>query len=270
MKVISYRTLACSSLKLHKHLSITVWAWGATGATPFESARVNELVFSTPKSFGERECNSNVIGWLVWRKMVLGTLMMPVRERVLRVGESMIFESASLISPLKLFQLQSPGLASKSQVSRYTFIENHSREQNGSRRVARSDVLFIHSRFLCFHSDPYSVRVMVLTKDRTTGFWMRNWWIPWQDLSHLRVMLENSCLRLGRRNEEDTRAHCSVWANPCHRQLLQQYCRWCLAGYRSSWYRFKLSHGCRAQGSAWQMIYRWYRRVSLKGNVGRK
>ena len=48
---------------------------------------------------------------------------------------------------------------------------------------------------------------MVLTKDRMTGFWTNNWWIPLQ-VSWLIVILENSCLRLGRRNEEETRLHC--------------------------------------------------------------
>ena len=53
-----------------------------------------------------------------------------------------------------------------------------------------------------------SVRVIALTKVWTTGFWMRNWWIPWQVSSLPRVILENRCLRLGWRNEEETRLHC--------------------------------------------------------------
>ena len=49
---------------------------------------------------------------------------------------------------------------------------------------------------------------MDLIEDWMIGFSARNWWIPWQVLSFVMVILENSCLRLGRRNEEKTRAHC--------------------------------------------------------------
>ena len=196
MKGISYRT--CFTLKCHTHRSITVWE--ADGAIPFEVASVSE--FSSPKSFGERECNSNVVWWAMWRKKVIGSLVMPVRERVLRVDECKIFESASFISLLKQSQLQ--GI--RAHLSLCTIIEKHSRQQNGSWRMASSDAPFIHESEVSEVSEPQ--RIMVLTKDRMTGFWTRNWWIPWQVLSLLREILENSCLRLERRNEEETRAHC--------------------------------------------------------------
>ena len=41
-----------------------------------------------------------------------------------------------------------------------------------------------------------------------TGFCTRSWWIPWHFLSFLIEILENRCLRLGRRKEEETRLHC--------------------------------------------------------------
>ena len=69
------------------------------------------------------------------------TWVMPVRERVLRVNEGMICESASVSSLLKLFQVENI------ITSRRTLIEKHSRRQNGSRRMAtNSDVQFIHSK----------------------------------------------------------------------------------------------------------------------------
>ena len=55
------------------------------------------------------------------------TWVMPVRERVLRVNEDMICESASVSSLLKLFQVKNI------ITSRRTLIEKHSRRQNGSR-----------------------------------------------------------------------------------------------------------------------------------------
>ena len=70
--------------------------------------------------------------------------------------------------------------------------------------MARSDLPFIHSGDL----ELSWVRVIDLTKDCMTEFSTRKWWIPWQDWSLLRVILEKRCLRLGKRNEEDTRVHC--------------------------------------------------------------
>ena len=39
-------------------------------------------------------------------------------------------------------------------------------------------------------------------------FSTKTWWILWQFWSLLREILEKSCLRLGRRNEKETRLHC--------------------------------------------------------------
>ena len=76
--------------------------------------------------------------------------------------------------------------------------------------MAISDVPFIHSGFSYFELSisSESARIRVLTKDWTTGFWTRSWWIPWQVWLFLMVILENSFLRLGRRKEEETREHC--------------------------------------------------------------
>ena len=52
------------------------------------------------------------------------------------------------------------------------------------------------------------LRIMGLIKGWMKGFWTRSWLIPWQVWSLLRVVLENSCLWAGRRNEEETRVHC--------------------------------------------------------------
>ena len=195
MKGISYH--AWFSPKPHTHRSITVWE--AIGAIPFEAALVNEL--SSQKSIGEMDCNLNVVRWPMWRKMVIGTRVIPLRKSVLRVGECMIFEIASFSSPLKLSQLQWCE-------RRCSVIEKDSRWQNVSWRMASSDVPFIHSVNLGLHLSLFSVRVMDLTEDWMTGFWTKNWWIPWQDWSLPRVILEKRCLRLGRRNEDETRAHC--------------------------------------------------------------
>ena len=91
---------------------------------------------------------------------------------------------------------------------RKSWIAKYSRLQNGSRRMASNDAPFIHEGYL----EPFRhlllfLRTMDLTKDCMTGFWTRNWWIPLQASSLPRVILENSCLRLGRRKEEETRAH---------------------------------------------------------------
>ena len=107
----------------------------------------------------------------------------------------MIFKNASFSSLLNLFQSQ--GLYKPFP------IEKHSRRDNGSRRMPSNDVPFTHP-----WRSKKRTRVMVLTKDWMTGFWTRNWWIPWQISSLLRVILENSSLREGRRNEEETRVHC--------------------------------------------------------------
>ena len=120
---------------------------------------------------------------------------MPTRERVFKEDEYMILESASFSSLLRQFQLQ------------ISWIKKRSRRQNGSRRMASSDVLFIHSRKPGHIWEIVHLIMIVLTKSWMTGFWMRNWWIAWQAWSFLRIILENSCLRLGRRNEEETRAH---------------------------------------------------------------
>ena len=123
--------------------------------------------------------------------------------------ECTIFQSASFSSLLKVFQFQ--GFRSQSGEK---LIEKHSRQQNGSRRMAGSDELLIHSISLVRQLVRYSVRVMALTEDRMSGFWRKNWWSLWQVWSLLRVILENSFLRLGRRNEEETRAHClSKWVS---------------------------------------------------------
>ena len=120
----------------------------------------------------------------------------------------MIFESASFSSLLKLFQSQE----NRFPKTRCTIIEKHSRQLKGSRRMASRYVPFIHLGVLYLQLfmkvTVLSMRVMVLTKDWITGFWTRTWWISWQVWSLLRVILENSCLRLGRRNEEETSAHC--------------------------------------------------------------
>ena len=203
MEGISYRR-TWSSVKRHTHRSITVSE--AFGSTPFEDARVSELEFSSQKSVGERECNSNVVRWTMWRKKVIGTLVMPSRERVFRMDESMIFESASSISLLKEFQSQYSDFQFQCQPIRHKIIEKRSRPQNGSRRMASSDVPFIDLG--CCMEASICIRVMLLTKDWMTGFWTRSWWIPWQISSLLRVILENRRLRLGRRNEEETRLHC--------------------------------------------------------------
>ena len=129
----------------------------------------------------------------------------------------MIFESASFISLLKQFQFQSSedqssgseiGYAqiTSSSSSRET-IEKCSIQQNGSRRMESSDVLFIHPGGVS-QLGVDSMRVIVLTKVWPTGFWTRNWWIPWQFSSFVIEILENRCLRLGRRKEEETRLHC--------------------------------------------------------------
>ena len=81
----------------------------AIGATPFEPASVSELEFSSQKSLGVSEYNFNVVRWVMWRKKVVGMLEMSSRKRVLTGDESMIFESASLISLLKQFQSQCKG-----------------------------------------------------------------------------------------------------------------------------------------------------------------
>ena len=169
----------CFLLKRHTHRSITGTVWEAIGDIPFEAAPVIELEFSPTISFGEMECNSNVVRWTMWRKKVIGTRVMPLREMVLRVDESVIFKSASFSSLLKLFQFQG------FETTRLTIIEKRSRQQKGSRRIASSDVPLIHSE----NSEPklnICSRVMVLTKDWMTGFWTRNWWIPWQVWSLLR------------------------------------------------------------------------------------
>ena len=133
----------------------------------------------------------------MWRKKEIGTLGISSRERVLRVGKCTIFESASISSVLKVSQFWVIWWSHL-----WSRIEKRSRQGNGSRRMASSDVPFIHSKLLDF----ILVREMDLTRDWMTGFWAKNWWIPWQFWSLLRVILENSCLRLGRRNEEETRA----------------------------------------------------------------
>jgi hypothetical protein len=46
------------------------------------------------KSIGEMDCSLNVIRWPMWRKNVIGTLVIPLRKRVLRVAECMMFEIA--------------------------------------------------------------------------------------------------------------------------------------------------------------------------------
>ena len=136
----------------------------------------------------------------MWRKKVVGISVVPWRERVLRLDECMIFESASFISLLNLFQSQ----------RQESSIEKHSRQEKGSRRKAGSDVLVRTSGLFIVEPDQSLSleRVMALTEDWMVGFWASNWWIPRQVSSFLRVILENSCLRLGRRNEEETRAHC--------------------------------------------------------------
>ena len=194
---LAYHTLP--SPKSHTHRSITVWE--AIGAT---ARRVSEFEFSSRNSIGEQTCNSNVVRWAMWRKKVIGILGMPVRERVLRVDEFMIFERASFSSVLK------NGIGSN--VFRLIRIVKHSRQQNGSRRMARSDLPFIHSGNLGSYapndSSSLSLTVMDLTKDWMIEFWTRNWWIARLVWSLLRVILENSCLRPG----------CTVWVNACHRQ----------------------------------------------------
>ena len=193
MKGISH--LVSLAEKRHTHRSITVWE---AITAPFESACVNEHEFSPIKSFGERECNSKVVRWTMWKKMVIGTSVRPVRERVLRADEWIIFKIASFISLPKLSQFQFI------QHSRSTAIRKHSRRHNGSRRMESSDVPFIH--WADFGID-MCLREMDLTKDWMTGFWTRNLWISSQDWSFSRVTLENSNLRIGWRNEEETREH---------------------------------------------------------------
>ena len=182
-----------------RHISWSITTWEVFGATPFE-ARVRELEISQPESIGETPhiSNINVVWWTMWRKKVVGTLVMRRRERVLRLNECMIFDIASFSSLLKLFQSQKPKKS----------IEKHSRQQKGSRRKAGTDVPFIQSAIRRqVKRSLSSARVMALTEDWMIGFWARNWWIRWQVSSFLRVILENSCLRLERRNEEETRAH---------------------------------------------------------------
>ena len=157
MKGISYPPRACSlrCKSRHTHRSMT-------GATPFEAACVSKLESSLSKSSSERKYNSKVVRWTMSRKMVVGILVMAMRERVLSVDECMIFKRASFISLLKLFQFQGCQIISR----RATTSEKHSRQQNGSRRMASSDVLFIHCESeseLAFRVCP--LRVMVLTKD---------------------------------------------------------------------------------------------------------
>jgi hypothetical protein len=100
----------------------------------------------------------------MWMKKVIGTFMMPLRERVLRVDENTIFETASFSSLLKVIQFQG-------FLIWRTIIEKPSRQQNGSRRTASSDVPFINLEPPRLSS---AVRVMVLTKGKMTGFWTRN------------------------------------------------------------------------------------------------
>ena len=179
----------------------------AIGATPFEPASVSELEMSSQKSPDVMEYNSNVVRWVVWRKKVVGMLVIPSRKRVLMGDESMIFESASFISLLKEFQSQ----GSEDQSSeRFNIIsqlaelhekmEKDSRQQNGSWRMASSDGLFIHLRTI--------FQVISLTNVWMTGFWTRSWWILWQSLSFVIEISENRYLRLGKRKEEETRLHC--------------------------------------------------------------
>jgi hypothetical protein len=94
-------------------------------------------------------------------KKVIGTWVMAPMVRVLRVDECMIFERASFSSPLKVFKLQVYGISG--QRSQFTIIEKQSRQQNGSRRMASSDVPFIHTGMVNRMS-MFSVRVIVLTK----------------------------------------------------------------------------------------------------------
>ena len=97
----------------------------------------------------------------------------------------MIFESASFSSQLKLFQFQEPWRAH--------VIEKLSRRENGSPRMASSDVLFWNSEVL----EPQSRMIAILlTKDWMTGFWTRNWWNLLESRLDLRKILENNCLRL--------------------------------------------------------------------------
>ena len=53
-------------------------------ATPFKPA--SKLEFSSPNSFTKAESNSNVVRWIIWRKRLIGSLVMPWRERVFNVG----------------------------------------------------------------------------------------------------------------------------------------------------------------------------------------
>jgi hypothetical protein len=87
----------------------------------------------------------------MWRKKVIGTLVMPLRER--RINECLIFESASFISLLNLFQLQGHPISRK-------VIEKHSRQLNGSRRMASRHVTLMEPQL-----SMSLVKVMVQTKN---------------------------------------------------------------------------------------------------------
>ena len=83
-----------------------------------------------------------------------------MRQRDFRVDERMIFESASLSSLLKLFQCQKFGAQKEFFLS---IIENLSRQQNGSRRMASSDGPLIQLGNMPVSKS--SMRVMALTAD---------------------------------------------------------------------------------------------------------
>ena len=124
----------------------------------------SKLEFSIQKSFGGEYCNSNVVRWTMWGKVMPLWWKPWEKEFYLRVNDSE-FERAPL-SPLLFPRIPNPIIPA------HSIIEKHSRQQKGGWRIASSAMCHSSTRKFWNSNCPSS-----------QCFWQRTEWLSFNPLS---------------------------------------------------------------------------------------